>query len=409
MILKDNITKGSGLATCIIFATSVVSIFFNVREIFGSTYINIIIIGIYFGCLVYTLSTKRITFNNQEVLSFLFLSVTLLLNINNNKVMSFVGLITLSVVLQKNKFALPRWFVDILHSSVLIYLLYNLIYGERYNELYYILSGKNDPNFTAYTFLLYLVFSLKNRSILGILLSVIGGLLTFSRAFVYSSILIFTLLALQNLSFKINFLSRYLIIAKKLTNSILLFKDKFIFVSIILIINSFFFIYGDIIVNGLQSDKIVSRGEINRVFNISANDIIRFEANDYMINFFHKNPQEFLFGGSLSYDDLEKKPGMKTPHNGLIHSIVTRGFLFTFLYLSIAGFILNRFDAIKNIAFWLPPFFFSVFLHVGFSIDVIALIIIIVGMQEGSIKNSWFSIPFLSFILKLFPRKLKNG
>jgi hypothetical protein len=77
--------------------------------------------------------------------------------------------------------------------------------------------------------------------------------------------------------------------------------------------------------------------------------------------------------------------------------------------LSIAGFILNRFDAIKNIAFWLPPFFFSVFLHVGFSIDVIALIIIIVGMQEGSIKNSWFSIPFLSFILKLFPRKLKNG
>jgi len=416
MIVKDNITKSGGLATCAIFATSAATIFLKVTEIFDSTYINIVVILIYFGCLTYTLSIRGITFNNQEILLFLFLAATLIFHTNNGKIMDLIGLLALSATVPRNKFTLPIWFVNFLHSSVFIYFLYSLVYIESPSKLFYILPGHYDTNFTAYTFLLYLIFSLKNKSMLGILLGVTGGLLTYSRAFIYSSILIVILLVSQNSLFKINFSSRRLTVVKKLTNLIVkltnlivLFKGKFIFVSMILIINFSIYLYGGVIVHNFHTDKLVSRSTLKRAFVISNSDSERFEANDYVISYFYKNPQEFLFGGSLSYDDLAKKSGMKTPHNGLIQTTLGRGFLFNFLYLTIVGFILNRFDATKNIVFWLPPFLFSGFLHVGFSISEIALIVIIVGMQENSIKNSWFSIPFLSLILKLFPRKLKNG
>jgi hypothetical protein len=318
--------------------------------------------------------------------------------------MSFVGLLSLTVILKKEVF-FPINLVNLVHSFITLYFVYDFLEkGILFpiGELY-VLPGNSDPNFSSYGLLLYFLFSVRIKSLLGVLFAVYVGLLSISRAYalsIFSFLILFVILSFFS---KNIFLDK---IFRKLGNTFSFLPDRkrLLLFYIVLFANLSIFAYGSTLSLALEGDS-VSRSDATRLYSVGSGDDDRFIANQAYVEYFRKNPDVLLWGDPSLSLDAKYTRGLTVPHNGLIFATILLGFPFLTIYLMILSSILFRFDYYPNLAFAITPFIFSLFLHVGFSINHNIFVFCLISMANNSHKQFWLrNIPFGSFIFSLLPR-----
>jgi len=401
---RKTISK-AGLPLCTIFVVSTISIFFNPYEIFGSTYTNIGIIIVYLACLLYGLIAAKSSISKYQINLFILLFLILFLNFRNALVMSSVGLLSLTVLLKKEVF-FPIILVDLIHSFITLYFIYDFLGKGNLLPLgeLYVLPGQTDPNFSSYTLFLYFLFSVRIKSLLGTLFAIYLGLLSLSRAYSLSIFSFLILFAILPFFLKNHFFNK---ITRKFSSifSFLPDRKRLLFVYIVLFANLLIYAYGSVLSSTLEGNS-VSRFDIERLYTISSGDDHRFIANQAYAEYFLKNPEVLLRGDASLSIDTKYTGGLTVPHNGLIFETILLGFPFLIVYLIILSSILSKFDYYSNLAFIITPFIFSLFLHTGFSINQNIFVFCLISMANNTHKQFWLiNIPFASFIFILLPRR----
>jgi hypothetical protein len=227
----------------------------------------------------------------------------------------------------------------------------------------------SDPNFSGLFLLLFFFFSNSINSRIGVIFSVIAGLMLLSRNFFFS-IILFYLIRIIKIFFPRFFSSRLIA-----PTNILIFSVFFI------IFLSNFWILNIIV----ENDYIETFFRLFSGFFDSSN-FGRFNANISSINFYFFNFPSSIFGYSnidVNFNIL----GLRVlPHNSFLYSLISNGLLFSILGLFLVFRYFDRLFSIKNVEFFATYIFFSMFLH-GLYSGIFLLIFSLIVQLKFNLNN----------------------
>ena len=322
---------------------------------------------------------KKISLIN--IVSLLLLIVTSFFNYSLDRLAEALLLFFLLMVCQKENRFNSFIVLSIYFFSLLSILTQLSIY--RYESLPVL--SIIDPNYSGVTMLLFLFFSFKNRFKIGILLSLICSIFFLSRAYILCiSVFLF------------------LFIIEKKVPLIIKNIQKISWISLVIILNLFIFLYGLHFINNFEksSKSNISRNSIERILSFeSTNDesnYNRFLATFVNFETLIEEPQKLFFGidseltqgldREEAHEIKKSVAGVARVHNTLFSLIIDRGIIYSILYLTIANKIVSLFYKIENFKYIMSYLVYSLLLHNLFRGYFFVFLIIIIGMTSKKIQ-----------------------
>ena len=307
-----------------------------------------------------------------------------------------------------NKFS--KWFYRIVSIWFSIFILYNLFKGQ-YGEVFYI-PGNNDKNFTAVSVLLFLCFCSKSKYNLGVLISIIIGIMLGSRLFILAIILFYVIKIILKYSDKLDFL-------KKIIDYVLNWRTKeiffiIIFSSILMIAISYYMVF---------SVPLKSISQDRTSFNDRSN-AIRVRANVYAIETICKNPNFIFYGYDdnikevLGVEDIKTSTKYRNfrlvqPHNFVLNLILRYGIILSIIYILIISKILSKLWNKENLPILITYIFMNMFMHSLLTRYYLIFFVYILNKKNAIEKNDkdiyicYSLYHLLTTIVKAFKSKTK--
>jgi hypothetical protein len=308
------------------------------------------------------------------LISLVIFFVAILFDISSPYPKSFLivysSFLILSVLLFYGRMELPRTnlaierFFYVVVSAIVVYQVVTHLGAT--SAMY--MSGAYDKNYLGIIIYLYFLWCWATHRRLGLAISIFSAAVIGSRNLVLMLILFFILLFFQSKRKKQEKQNRK-------TNEFKPFSIFLIFFAMFLIIAAFSYWWSESMVGSSTS---AYQASIN-----DSSNAIRFNSDQYAIQYISEHPQLILFGydndiiSAMNIIQPSSLNGTETaltgtffngyrivqPHHVILNMLLKEGIIYTVAYYLVLSFLLSKYFRKDNFAYWVPYLFGCMFMH----------------------------------------------